>query len=347
MPSYTLTEIAELCGARVEGDGSRTVHGPAGLLEAGPQEISFLAETRYRADLDQTRAAGVLIAEDAPSPSPSGDEQTVLLRCSNPGRAFSQVILAFTPPTPLPEPGVDPSAVVHADAELAAGVHVGPLCVVSAGAHLAAGCVLHAQVHVGRNVQVGERTQLHPGVVLYPGVSLGADCLLHAGVVIGADGFGFEPTAEGWIKTPQGGTVVLEDWVEVGANAAIDCARFGVTRIGKGTKIDNLVHVAHNVHLGEGCLLIAQTGVAGSTRLGKQVILAGQAGIAGHLNLGDGARIGGGTKVFKDVPAGKDVWGFPAMPKGEAMRAYALLPKLVDELRSLKRRLAALEGDGA
>lgn len=343
MPSYTLTEIAELCGAQVEGDGTRVVEGPAGLLEAGPQEISFLAESRYRADLDGTRAAGVLVAEGMDVPA--GD--AVYLRCQNPGRAFSQVILAFAPPALRPEAGIHPSAVVHPDAELAGDVHVGPLCVVSAGARLAQGCVLHAQVHVGRNVHVGERTELHPGVVIYPGVSLGADCILHAGVVIGADGFGFEPSAEGWIKTPQGGTVILGDRVEVGANAAIDCARFGATRIGSGTKIDNLVHVAHNVQMGESCLLIAQTGIAGSTRLGQRVILAGQAGVAGHLSLGDGARIGGGTKVFKDVAPGQDVWGFPAMPKGDAMRAYAVLPKLVQELRSLKQRLAALEEDKA
>ncbi|MFT7677290.1 MAG: UDP-3-O-[3-hydroxymyristoyl] glucosamine N-acyltransferase [Planctomycetota bacterium] len=343
MPSYTLTEIAELCGARVEGDGTRVVLGPAGLLEAGAQEISFLAESRYRADLDKTQAAGVLVAEDLDV----SVGETTLLRCANPGRAFSQVILAFSPPAERPQPGIHPSAVVHADAQLAADVHVGPLCVVSAGAELGAGCVLHSRVSVGRNAHIGAGCELHPGVVLYAGVSMGADCILHAGVVIGADGFGFEPTAEGWVKTPQGGTVILGERVEVGANATIDCARFGATRIGSGTKIDNLVHVAHNVQMGESCLLIAQTGVAGSTRLGQRVILAGQAGVAGHLSLGDGARIGGGTKVFKDVAAGQDVWGFPAMPKGDAMRAYAALPKLVEELRSLKRRLAALEEDQA
>lgn len=339
MPSLTLSEIAELCGARVDGDGSVVVRGPAGLAEAGPDEVSFLAHRRYRAELGQTRAAGVLVEEDVEG-APEG---VVLLRCANPGRAFSNVIQAFAGERPAARPGVHPTAVVEEGAELGDQVSVGPLCFVGADAELGPGVVLHSHVSVGPGARVGAASELHPGVVLYPGVSLGARCILHAGAVIGSDGFGFEPTAKGWDKTPQAGTVEIGDDVEIGANSTIDCARFGATRIGDGSKIDNLVHIAHNVQAGEACLIIAQSGVAGSSTLGRRVVLAGQSGVSGHLTLGDGARLGGGCQAHRDVPAGQDMWGAPALPKDEAVRMYMAMPKLRGELKALAKRLAALE----
>jgi UDP-3-O-[3-hydroxymyristoyl] glucosamine N-acyltransferase len=176
--------------------------------------------------------------------------------------------------------------------------------------------------------------------VLYPGVELGRRCLIHAGTVIGSDGFGFDPSPAGWEKVPHFGTVVIGDDVEMGANCAIDRGRFGPTRIGNGVKLDNLVHIAHNVEVEDGALLIAQVGVAGSTRIGKGAILAGQAGIAGHLEIGPGARIGGQSGVGKDVPAGQDQFGTPSREKGEAFRLLALygkLPELFERVRALER----------
>jgi UDP-3-O-[3-hydroxymyristoyl] glucosamine N-acyltransferase len=180
---------------------------------------------------------------------------------------------------------------------------------------------------------------LHPGVVVYPHSILGADCVVHAGTVIGSDGFGFRHTSAGWVKTPQVGNVEIGDKVEIGANCAIDCGRFGPTRIGSGTKLDNHVHVGHNVDVGEHCLLIAKVGIAGSTRIGRGVILAGGVGVAGHLEIGAGARVAAGSGVITDVPAGADWFGYPAKPQLHSIR----ISKELDRLPNLRRRVRALE----
>ena len=343
MTSRTLSELAEICGATVEGDGSRVVVGPATLREARADQVSFLANPRYRSLLDETSAAGVLVG---PAVERSR-EHTTFLRCENPDRAFSEVVELFAVPRRRPQPGVHASAVVEDGAELAEGVSVGPLCWVGAGARLGAGVVLHASVVVGADVRVGAGTELHAGVVLMDGVSLGSDCVVHPGAVIGADGFGFEPTAEGWVKIPQRGTVEIGDGVDVGANVTIDRGRFGATRIGRGVKIDDQVHVGHNVVVGDHALLIAQVGIAGSSRVGDWAILAGQVGLTGHIEVGAGARIGGGTKVFDDVPPGAELMCLPGRPKSEALRASRLLrrlPGLIDRVRDIETRLAELEG---
>lgn len=342
MTALKLIDIAQLTGAHLVGDGQRTVSGPASLEDADGHEISFLAEPRQADRLTSTRALAVVIGEDVDCTR----EDLILLRCADPKGVFNRVVEAFALPRELPLPGIHTSAVVDSGAELSHGVHVGPLCTVGQGARLEEGAVLHPRVSVGEGCTVGERTVLHPGVVLYPHVKIGADCIIHAGAVLGADGFGFEPTAEGWVKTPQGGTVVIEDWVEIGANVTIDCARFKATHIGRGVKIDNLVHIAHNCRIGEGAMLVAQSGVAGSTRIGAGVILAGQTGVAGHLEIGDGARIGAAAAVFKDVPPGEVWWGVPAGPKDEAIRrslSSSRLERLRERLRAVEQRLAEQE----
>ena len=206
--------------------------------------------------------------------------------------------------------------------------------------------MLHPRVTIGPGAQVGADCVLYPGVVLYDGVVLGERCVLHAGAVIGADGFGFEPTASGWEKVPQCGTALIGDDVEIGANCTIDRGRFEATRIGNGVKLDNLVHVAHNVVVEDGALLIAQAGVAGSSRIGARAILAGQVGIGGHVEIGPGARIAAQSGVARDVPAGQDQFGTPAREKGEAFRLQALYGKLPDlhrRVRALERTLEAKE----
>jgi UDP-3-O-[3-hydroxymyristoyl] glucosamine N-acyltransferase len=319
------------------------VRGPAGLDDAGPDEVSFLAEGRYLPLLAETRAGAVLVGDGVESPRPD----LALLRCANPQEAFNAVVRAFAPARPRPEPGVHPTAVVDPEAALADGVAVGPLCVVGAGARLGPGVVLHARVTVGANVVIGEGSELFPGVVLYPHVSLGARCVVHAGAVLGADGFGFEPGPEGWTKTPQGGTVVVEDDVEIGANTTIDCARFKATFVGRNAKIDNLVHVGHNCRIGRSALLLAQVGLAGSTHVGDGAILAGKAGIAGHLRIGAGARVGAMSAVIKDVPAGQVIWGYPAREKTRFLRSVRNVERageLAERVAALERRLAELEG---
>lgn len=343
MTTHTLADLAALVGATLEGDGSKVVHGPAALGDAGEHDVSFLGSPRYEAQLATTRAAGVLVARDVRAPR----QDLTLLRCDHPGRAFTAVVRAFAPDEPVRAPGIDPSARIANDAVVDASAHVGPHCVVEEGARIASGVVLVSRVHVGRGASVGESTVLHPGVVLYPGVAVGARCILHAGCVIGSDGFGFDPTEAGWSKVPQCGTVHVEDDVEIGANSTVDRARFGTTRIGRGAKLDNLVHVGHNCVLEEGVLLCAHVGVAGSTRIGRGTVLGGQAGVNGHVVIGERARIAGGAGVIGDVPGGEDWAGWPARPFREVMRGHAAvrrLPELVKRLRKLEERLARLEG---
>lgn len=342
MIRLSLTELARLCGADLEGDGSRLVEGPASLSEAGPQHVSFFAHPRYRAELEATRAAAVLVPRGTTLARPG----PALLACADPNAAFTRVVAAFQPPEAVPEPGVHPTAVVSANVEIGPGASVGPLCTIGAGSVLGAGVRLGPGVHLGEAVRIGAESVLHAGVAVYARCSIGARCRIHSGAVIGSDGFGFEPTREGWRKIPQCGTVEIEDDVEIGANATLDRGRFGATRIGRGTKIDNLVHVAHNVAVGEHALFCAQVGIAGSARVGARVILGGQVGIPGHVTIGAGARVGAQAGVFGDVPAGQDWSGYPARPRRESLRSLAevhRLPKLVERVRELEERLRRLE----
>lgn len=346
MPPRTLAELAALVGATLEGDGARTVDGPAALDEAGEREVSFLGDARYAAQLRTTRAAGVLLPRDFRCER----SDLVLLRCDRPGRAFSTIVQALAPVDPPPRPGVHPTAVVAPGACVDAGAHVGPLCVIEEGARVETGVVLVAGVHVGRECVVGAGSVLHPRVVLYARVVLGERCVLHAGCVVGSEGFGFDPGETGWIKVPQCGTVRVGSDVEIGANTTIDRARFGATRIADGVKIDNLVQVGHNCVLEEGALLCAQVGLAGTTRVGRRAVLAGQAGVGGHLTVGAGARVGGQAGVFGDVPPGEDWAGWPARPRSEALRAVAAsrrVPELLERLRALEERLGREDGGRA
>lgn len=335
MHSRTLHELAALCRADLRGDGSRVVVGAARLDEARPDQVSFLTQRKYRDYLATTKAAAVIVGRDV------AVERTdlALLVCDDPEEALNEVVIAFAPKVPRPPIGVHPTAIVDASARLGVGVSIGPFCVVGPDVVIGEATLLHPRVTLGAGVEIGPRGVLHSGVVVYPHCVLGADCIIHAGTVIGSDGFGFRHTSSGWAKTPQVGNVVLGDRVEIGANCAIDCGRFGPTRIGSGTKLDNQVHVAHNVDIGEDCLLIAQVGIAGSTRLGRGVILAGRVGVAGHLEIGAGARVGAGSGVITDVPGGQDWFGYPAKPRLHAMR----ISKEEDRLPELRRRVRELE----
>jgi len=336
MIQRTASELAELCQAVLEGDGSRILVGPAPLGAARRDQVAFLRSASHAREFETTRAGAVLVPFDLAASRPD----LALLRCQDPSRAFSRVVEAFRPPLPPPPAGVHPSAVVDPAARVDPSASVGPLCHVAAGAELGPGVVLHPGVLVGPGARVGAGTVLHAGVVVYHGVEIGRACLVHSGTVIGADGFGFDPTREGWEKVPQCGTVVVGDDVEIGANCAIDRGRFDATRIGNGVKLDNLVHVAHNVVIEDGALLIAQAGVAGSSSIGARAILAGQVGIAGHVRIGAGARIAAQSGVARDIPAGEDHFGSPAREKGEAFRLLALygkLPELFQRVRELER----------
>lgn len=347
MARRTLSELAQLTGARLEGDGGLSVDGAASLAEASGSQISFCALPRYAAQLETTRAAAVVL------PPALRDRRGDLPRLvhPDPNAAFSRICAAFAPPAPRPTAGVDPSARIDARAHLGAEVAVGALCSVGADVRLGARCVLHPGVHIGAGCELGDDCELFPGVVLYPLVRLGARVRVHAGSVLGADGFGYEPPRERgapWSKIPHVGTVEIGDDVEIGACCTIDRARFGVTRLESGVKLDNLVHVAHNCTIGAGTMIAAQTGLSGSTGVGRGVLIGGQAATAGHLRIGDGARVGGQSGVISDVEPGAELWGTPAHSKRDVLRETAELRRL-GELRrrveELERRLARSQGE--
>lgn len=335
---FTLGQLAEALGATLEGDPGRVVRGVAPLESAGPDDVSFLTDARYRSAAQASRA-GAFVAAAGISGLPAP-----VLRVAAPQQAMIDLLLLFHPTPPLVS-GVHPSAIIAGEARVDASAAVGPLVVVEAGAHVAAGTRIGALAFVGPGVEVGEDCVLGPHVTLLAGARLGQRVVVHAGTVIGADGFGFAFDGARHRKIPQTGGVVIEDDVEIGANCAIDRATFGHTIIRRGTKIDNLVQIGHNVEVGEHSILVAQVGVSGSSRLGRGVVLAGQVGVADHVSVGDGALIGAQAGVPSDVEAGGRYLGTPARPILEAKRIFAAesrLPELLQRVRALERAVEAL-----
>lgn len=344
MAELTLAEVARITGGEVEGDGGRTVDGVAPLEQAGPRQLSFVAEARYHPYIQASRAAAVLVARAARVALPEGMSA---VRVDDPRRALARVLPALYPPR-APAPGVHPTAVVAEDAEVDATAAVGAFAVVGEGTRIGPRARIGAQTVVGRGCEVGDDAVLHAHVTLYDGVVVGPRCIVHSGARLGADGFGYVPEADGLRKVPQVGRCVLEADVEVGANTTIDRGSIGDTVIGRGSKIDNLVQIGHNCRLGRGVIVVSQVGISGSTRVGDGAVLGGQAGIQGHVEIGAGAKVGGQAGVIASVPPGVTVSGYPARPHREAMRAQAALfglPKLVRRLRTLEQAVLGRGGD--
>lgn len=343
MPQLTLEQIARAVGGEAFGDASRAVRGVRPLDEAGPDDLSLVASPKYAAYIRGTRAGALLVARSVDAELP---EDASGVRVDD-AHAALPPILARLYPERAPEPGVHPTAVVEEGAEVAPDASVGPHAVVGAGSRVGAGARLGAHVVVGRGCRVGEGTTLHPHAVLYDGAEVGARCVIHAGARIGADGFGFVWKDGAHRKVPQVGGCRIGDEVEIGANSTVDRGSIGDTVVGRGSKVDNLVHVGHNARIGEHVLIVAQVGISGSTRVGDGAVLGGQAGIGGHLTIGAGARVGAQAGVMGDVPAGASVSGYPARPHAEAMRAQGALfrlPRLRDRVRALERAVRGLGG---
>jgi len=334
-----LGELAERLGCRLEGDGDIEIVAVRALEDAGPADLTFVTEARHLPRLETSRAAAVLLAESSPA------TRRPALRTSNPSLTLARALGVFHPPQ-FGVPGVHPTAVVSADARVDGTASVGPLCVLAPGAEVGAGTTLDAQVFLGVNVRVGRDCRLFPQVTVREGTELGDRVVVHSGAVIGADGFGYARDGARYVKIPQIGRVVLEDDVEIGANVAIDRATLGTTRIGRGTKIDNLVQIGHNVQVGEDTVIVAQVGISGSSRIGSRVTIAGQVGVTDHVQIGDNAIVGAQAGVSKDVPEGAIMLGSPAAPHLEFKRqiaATARLPQMGKTLRALEERLRALE----
>jgi UDP-3-O-[3-hydroxymyristoyl] glucosamine N-acyltransferase len=333
----TAAEVAALVGGDLVGDGTAPLRGIAPLDRAGAGDLSFLGSRRYLEQFQASRAGAVLCRAEHRDAQPGPATRIVV---ADPQRALLRVLPRLYRPPPR-APGVHPTAVVERGAVLGAEVALGPHVVVGAGAHLGDRVTVLAGVVIGAGVPVGDDTTLHPGVVLYPGAEIGARVILHAGVKVAVDGFGYVPGAAGHQRIPHVGRCIVGDDVEIGANSCLDRGSVSDTVIGPGTKIDNLVHVAHNCRVGARCLIMAQVGMAGSSRIEDDVILAGQVGLAGHLTVGAGARIAAQSGVMSDVPAGATVFGYPAKPHREALRAIAntyRLSRIADQIEEVVER---------
>jgi UDP-3-O-[3-hydroxymyristoyl] glucosamine N-acyltransferase len=331
MPSLTLGEIARRLGGKLVG-ADRDVDGVRPLEKAGPRDLSFFTNPKYRSRIAGCRAAGILTRETLPVEGPS------LVLVPNPYAALARAISWFHPPS-HPPAGVDPRSALAPDCRLGRDVSVGPFVSAGRGCRIGDRSVLMAGVVLGEEVTIGRDAVLHPGVVVETGCELGDRVILHAGTVIGSDGFGYAEEGGTLVKVPQTGNVVVEEDVEIGANVTVDRATFGSTRIRKGTKIDNLVQIGHNCEIGEHSILVAQTGLSGSVRVGRGVIFAGQSGSVGHVEIGDGARVGAKSAVTGDLAPGAFVIGHPARDHREWKKAQAALMHLPE----LRRRVAALE----
>jgi UDP-3-O-[3-hydroxymyristoyl] glucosamine N-acyltransferase len=336
---FEAAEIARLVGGDVAGDPGIVLTGFAPAASAKPGDLTFAENDAYFAQAERSAAAAILVGGER------GTAAKTLIRVRNPRLAFAQVLPLFFP-EPAFTPGVHPSAVVDATAQVDPSAHIGPHCVLGAGVRVGARSVLEGGNHLGRDAHLGADVHLFPHVVVYERTRVGDRVRIHAGSVIGSDGYGYVFDAGHHRKVPQVGNVVIHDDVEIGAGVTIDRGSLGATVIGKGTKIDNLVQVGHNVVVGEHCLLVAQVGVAGSTRLGNFVTLAGQVGVAGHLVIGDRAVVAGQSGVMHAIPAGEKWFGSPAVPGMQHKRrllALDRLPELLRRVRELEQRLAALD----
>lgn len=340
--SYTVAEIASLVQGQVIGDSSVMLTGFAPATTAKAGDLTFAESEAYFKRAEQSEAAAILVDGHFTSAS------RTLIRVPNARLAYAKALPLFFPETVF-APGIHPTAIVSRTAQISPAAHVGPYCVIGDQVRIGAGTVLQAGDFVGDGCQLGDEVRLFPQVTLYPRVQVGHRVRIHSGTVIGSDGFGYVPDQGVHRKVPQIGFVVIQDDVEIGANVAIDRGALGATLIGKGTKIDNLVQIAHNVVLGEHSLVVAQVGIAGSTKLGNFVTLAGQVGIAGHLKLGHRVIVAAQSGVMNHIPDGEKWFGTPAQPDRKMKRqliAMQQLPDLIRRIKDLEKRLSKAPSDG-
>jgi UDP-3-O-[3-hydroxymyristoyl] glucosamine N-acyltransferase len=336
----TLAQIADRIGGVLCGDGALVIRGAAPFETAGPQELTLAGGAAYLKALERSRAAAFIVPEGVAAPGRN------LIQARWPMVLFARALALFHPP-PRPVPGIHPSAQLGRGLSAGAALAIGPLVVVGERVRLGDRVVLHPHVVVGDDVVLGDDVELWPHVTVLQGCQIGDRVVIQAGSVIGSDGFGYAHDGERYTKIRHLGRVVIEDDVEIGAGNTIDRATFGVTRIGRGVKTDNLVHIAHNVSVGEHSVIVAQVGIAGSTQVGRHVTLAGQAGLSGHITIGDGAVVGPQAGVAQSVAPGAVVSGSPEMPHRQWLRVQRSLPRLPElrrQVAELERRLAALEG---
>jgi UDP-3-O-[3-hydroxymyristoyl] glucosamine N-acyltransferase len=337
----TVGELAAIIDGFVVGDGNTLICGISSIEDAQFGDVTY-AETARLLDTAAKSGASAIIA-----PQSSPEVQKPTIRVKNPRFAFAQVLRIFAP-EPKVYRGIHPTALIAPSVRLGKNVSIHANSIVGENCTIGDNVVVYPFVYIGDDVVIGNNCVIYPQVVLHDSTEIGSGVVIHSGSILGTDGFGYMFIEDRHYKIPQIGQVIVGDDVEIGANVTIDRARTGSTRIGSGTKIDNLVHIGHNCTIGEHCVIVAQVGISGSVELGKGVILAGQVGVKDHITIGDGAIVGAKSGVMGDVPAGAFVSGHYARPHLTEMRNAALgtkLPDMFDRLKELERRLAAVEGN--
>ena len=343
MKTYSAKELAEMIGGTVSGKEDRTISGVNSLKLAVETDVSFLGTIKYRKQLDESKA-GIVLVESGLKLEPS--ETRTLIFCENPDKAFTKLCGLFAPEPIVYEPRICPGAYIDPTAKVAEGCFIGPNAVIMPYAEVGKGTVIGGGAYIGHYAKVGENCMINANVSVMHRCIIGNKVIIHSGTTVGADGFGYTPTFRGLVKVPQNGIVQIDNDVEIGANSTIDRARFGKTWIKKGVKIDNLVHVAHNVIVGESSVLIGQCGIAGSAEIGRGVIVAAQAGVNGHITLGDGSRVAGASAVQKSLAPGVSVFGTPAETEEVFFERHTLPRKvrnLAAKIARLEEELAALK----
>ncbi len=339
--AFTVAEIASHLKGEVAGNPSTQITGFSPADRSRPGDLTFAENDSYLQRAESSAATAVIIEEKSRATS-----SKVLIRVRNVRVAYAKVLPLFYPEKQFP-PGVDPNAVVAATAKIDPTAHIGPGCVIGEHVEVGAGCVIEALDFLGDHCRLGQNVRLFPNVTLYGGTEVGNRVRIHAGTVVGSDGFGYVEEDGSHIKVPQIGNVIIRDDVELGASVTVDRGALGPTVIGEGTKVDNLVQIAHNVSIGLNCMIVAQAGIAGSTRMGDEVVLGGQSGVLGHLRLGNRVSVSAKSGVMRNLRDGERVLGFPAVPDRQAKRqiiAVQHLPEFVRKFQELERRVADLEG---
>lgn len=339
-PTFTVAEIAGRVQGEVVGDASIELRGFAPANAAVPGDLTFAENEDFFALAEQSEASAILVSGDFNS------EKKALIRVKNARLAFAHVLPVLFPEKKF-HAGVHSSAAVAESAEIHPTAHVGPHCVIHENVRLAAGVVVQGGSHIAHDCSLGDGTHLFPNVTLYPRTQIGKRGRIHAGTVIGSDGFGYVFDSGLHHKIPQVGNVVIHDDVEIGAGGTIDRGALGSTEIGRGTKIDNLVHIAHNVKIGENCIVVAQSGFAGSSTIGNYTTIAAQAGVAGHLKIGEQVTIMARAGVMNDIPDGEAWLGAPARPHRQMKRQFIAiekLPELIKRIRDLEKQVRELDG---
>ncbi|MDD5432811.1 MAG: UDP-3-O-(3-hydroxymyristoyl)glucosamine N-acyltransferase [Candidatus Omnitrophica bacterium] len=336
----TLKDIAKIVGGKIIGDGNVVITGVSGIKEANKGDITFLANPKYFPLADKTNASAIVVPEDFKGASKP------LILTENPSLAFTKIISSFAPVEASKPKGIHPTALLGKDVKIGKDVAIGPYVVIEDAVVVGDNTLIYSGCFIGHGTKIGKDTLIYSNVSIRERISIGDRVIIHSGAVIGADGFGFITIKGLHHKIPQIGTVEIEDDVEIGANTAIDRARFDKTIIHRGTKIDNLVHIAHNVVVGDDSLIVAQAGISGSTVIGKGVTIAGQAGLVGHITIGDGAILAAQAGITKSVPANTMVSGYPARAHDKAIKVNACvqnLPKLYETINELKKKVEELE----